>query len=96
MSQPSIAIRRATAADRPALERLAALDSAHVPAGDVLIGEAAGEPAAAMSVTDGAVVADPFRPTAELVAVLRLRAAMLRGAVPARRRLGVRRPALAA
>jgi len=91
-----IAIRRATAADRPVLERLAALDSAHVPAGDVLIGDTAGEPVAAVAIADGRVVADPFRPTADLVAVLVLRAAMVRGAIPTRRRLGVRRPAFAA
>ena len=78
------------------LERLAALDSARVPAGEVLIGETAGAPAAAVAITDGTVVADPFLPTADLVAVLRLRAATLRGTAAARRRLGVRRPAFAA
>ena len=67
-----------------------------VPAGDVLIGETAGEPVAAVAIADGTVVADPFRPTADLVAVVAARAAMLRGAVPARRRRGVRRPAFAA
>jgi hypothetical protein len=92
----AITIRRATAADRPVLERLAALDSARVPAGDVLIGETAGEPVAAVAIADGTVVADPFRPTADLVAVVAARAAMLRGAVPARPRRGVRRPAFAA
>jgi hypothetical protein len=92
----AITIRRATAADRPLLERLAALDSAFVPAGEVLIGETAGAPAAAVTIADGAAVADPFLPTADLVAVLRLRAATLRGSAGARRRLGVRRPAFAA
>jgi len=87
MTSP-IAIRRATAADAPVLERLAALDSAAVPAGDVLIADAGGEPQAAVGIASGAVVADPFRPTADLVAVLRLRAATLRGSgVPRRRRL---------
>ena len=80
----------------PVLERLAALDSTRVPAGDVLIGETAGEPVAAVAIADGTVVADPFRPTADLVAVVAARAATLRGAVPARRRRGVRRPAFAA
>ena len=96
MSQLAITIRRATAADRPALERLAALDSAPVPAGELLIGETAGTPAVAVAITDGTAVADPFLPTADLVAVLRLRAATLRGSAGARRRLGVRRPAFAA
>ena len=95
MTAPLV-LRPATSVDTADLERLAALDSAHVPAGDVLIGETAGEPVAAVAIADGRVVADPFRPTADLVAVLVLRAAMVRGAIPARRRLGVRRPAFAA
>ena len=62
----------------------------------MLIAELADEPRAAIEIDTGAVIADPFRPTGDLVAVVAARAAMLRGAVPARRRRGVRRPAFAA
>ena len=95
MTSP-IAIRRATAADAPALERLAALDSARAPQGDVLLAEVGGEPRAAVAIATGAAVADPFRPTADIVALLRLRAATLRGAAPTRRRTFLRPAALRA
>jgi hypothetical protein len=86
----SISIRRATAADRPLLERLAALDSAPVPSGDVLIAEVGDEPRAALEIATGSAVADPFRHTAHLVELLAVRAARLRdGRVP-RRRLRLR------
>src|SRR4051812_21364791 len=68
---PAVAIRRATASDGAALERLAALDSARPLAGDVLIAEVRDEPHAAIEVETGRAVADPFRPTADLVAQLR-------------------------
>jgi hypothetical protein len=86
-----IAIRRASDADRAVLERLAALDSAPMPAGDVLIAEVGDEPQAAIDVATGATVADPFRPTANVVELLALRAAGLRDASTPRRRLGLRR-----
>src|SRR5215207_5612901 len=88
ITQP-VSIRRATPADRPAIQRLAGLDSAPVPAGDVLIASVGGEDRAAIELATGAVVADPFRPTADLVALLTVRVGSLRG--PAVRR---RRPAL--
>ena len=72
---PTISIRPAVAADGPALTRLAALDSAPVPFGSVLLAEVDGQPRAALAVRDGAVVADPFAPTAELVELLRVHAA---------------------
>jgi len=74
-----VTIRRATAADRATLERLAALDSARAPVGDVLIAEVGDEALGAIEVASGATIADPFRPTAELVELLSLRAARLRG-----------------
>jgi len=85
-----LAIRPATANDGPALERLAALDSSAVLVGPALLGLVDGRPLAAVSLATGAVVADPFSPTAELVALLRQRAARLQAAcAPAReRRLG--------
>ena len=84
-----VTIRRATEADRATLERLAALDSARTPLGDVLIAEVGDEALGAIEVASGATIADPFRPTAELVELLSLRAARLRGA-PDRRGLRLR------
>ena len=69
-----ISIRTATSEDSSALNRLAALDSAPVPAGPVLIAEVNGRPEAALGVTDHSVVADPFEPTAQLVDLLRVHA----------------------
>ena len=83
----SIAVRRATDSDRDVLERLAALDDAPVPSGDVLIASVDDEPQAAIAVASGVSVADPFRPTADLVELLELRAARLRGRSDERRGL---------
>jgi hypothetical protein len=63
--------------DAPALARLAALDSQRPLVGPVLLAEIDGEPWAAIALETGRVVADPFRPTAALVALLRSRAAQL-------------------
>ena len=76
---PSVLIRAARGSDGPALARLAALDSAPLPAGDLLVAEADGELVAARSLESGAVIADPFRPTADVVALLALRARGLAG-----------------
>jgi hypothetical protein len=90
---PSVLIRAARGSDGPALARLAALDSARVPAGDLLVAEADGVLVAARSVHTGAAVADPFRPTSDVLALLALRAGALAAPARARRlagRLGVR------
>jgi hypothetical protein len=79
---PAVAIRNATADDTTAVARLAALDSSLTPTGPLLLGTIDGVAAAAVSLTTGAVVADPFQKTAPLVALLRLRADHLHG--PAR------------
>jgi hypothetical protein len=55
-------------------ERLAELDSQRPLTGPALVGEIEGRPAAAISLDDGRVVADPFQHTAQLVAQLRMRA----------------------
>ncbi len=75
----NITIRRATAADEPAVRRLAVLDSAFPPTGDVLLAEMGAELWAAVSVDNGHAVADPFRHSADLVELLRLRASRTRG-----------------
>jgi hypothetical protein len=73
MSETSYTVRSAHQADAFALQRLAQLDSAEVPAAPLLIGELDGRLVAALSLSDGTVIADPFVPTVELVALLRLR-----------------------
>ena len=66
-----LSVRRATAADRPALERLAGRDSASVPSGCLLVAYEGGELRAALALESGEVLADPFAPTAHVVATLR-------------------------
>jgi hypothetical protein len=70
----NLTIRRATATDELAVRRLAALDSAFPPTGEVLLAEMDGELWAALSTDTGAAVADPFRPSHDLVELLRFRA----------------------
>src|SRR4051812_14659487 len=94
MTASSLTIRPARpVADDWALARLAALDSARPLTGDVLLAEADGRPVAAVSVADGRAVADPFQPSADTVAVLRIRAGQL-GAGTAARRMALRRHGL--
>ena len=62
------------AADEFAVRRLAVLDSAFPPTGEVLLAEMGDELWAALSVDTGTAIADPFRPSADLVDLLRFRA----------------------
>ncbi len=79
-----LVIRRATGADAAALARLAALDSARPLHGEALVAFVHGEPWAAISLDDGRVVADPFRPSSTAAELVRLRAEHLRaGTAPA-------------
>lgn len=73
-------IRTASDSDGHGLRRLAELDSQRPLGGHILIGEIGGRPAAALSLNDGRVVADPFQHTAQLTQSLRLRAAALQAA----------------
>jgi hypothetical protein len=74
-SATTYAIRPATPADDVALRRLAGLDSqSRLAAGPVLVGEFDGAPQAAISLVDGRTIANPFAPTAGLLAHLRIRA----------------------
>ena len=77
---PTVLIRAARGSDGSDLDRLAALDSAHVPVGDLLVAETDGRVIAALDPDSGAVIADPFRPTADVVELLELRAQRLNGA----------------
>jgi hypothetical protein len=73
-------MRRGTPADAPQIAVLARLEDRRLPAGPFLVAELSGTVAAAISLSSGTVVADPFRPTSDAVAMLRLRAAQIRGA----------------
>jgi hypothetical protein len=84
-----ITIRPGYADDHTALARLAALDSASFPAGPLLVAELDGELSAALSLHDGTSIADPFRPTAAIVALLRAHAAAARPAPRRRPRRGL-------
>ena len=88
-------IRQATIDDEPALQRLSALDSQRPLSGRTLIGEIDGAPAAAVSIADGRVIADPFQATAHLIPVLIMRRRALqafaeRPGLPARVKAGMR------
>jgi hypothetical protein len=72
-----VVIRMATAGDRNSLERLAQLDSTDPPTGGTLIAELRERAVAALSLNDGTAIADPFVPTSDIVALLRLRATQL-------------------
>ena len=74
-----LTIRLAAPADAAAVERLAQLDSSERPAGELLLAEVAGEAMAAIALRSGAVVANPFKHTAELVSMLSMRRAQLAG-----------------
>jgi hypothetical protein len=82
-----VTIRRAFPDDEAAVARLATLDGASAPGGELLVADVAGELWAALPVDGGRAVADPFRPTAELVALLQTRAAQLRAGAPRERAL---------
>jgi hypothetical protein len=79
-SAPTVLIRAARGSDGAALGRLAELDSARVPAGELIVAETDGTLVAAHSPDARATIADPFRPTADVVRLLEVRGAMLRAA----------------
>jgi hypothetical protein len=71
-----ITIRLSTPDDHLGLTRLAALDSADAPPpGQILLAEVDGELRAALSLTDGSAIADPFHPTLHIIELLRTHAA---------------------
>jgi hypothetical protein len=75
----SITIRPAFPDDAEALRRLAQRDGQAVPGGEMLIAAVGDQVRAAISLESGAVIADPFHRTAELVDMLRLDGSRLRG-----------------
>jgi hypothetical protein len=91
----TISIRPARRDDQRELHDLAAIDSALPLSGDVLVATVDETAVAAISLDDGRVVADPFRRTADVVGMLRLRAQRINprrathGHAPLRARLGL-------
>jgi hypothetical protein len=73
-----VVIRLAGHADQRSIERLAQLDSTVRPRGQLLIGELQGRAVAAVSLSNGSVIADPFVPASGIVELLALRARQLR------------------
>jgi hypothetical protein len=86
-------LRYAHAGDREAIVRLAQLDSQSEPSGSLLVAESEGRIVAAMPLEGGDAIANPFVRTAELVEILRLRAAHLSDESNGRRG-GLRRRAI--
>jgi hypothetical protein len=97
-TQPTeILIRRAYDEDAVDLARLAVLDSAAAaPQAPLLVAELDGVLSVALSLVDGAVIADPFKPTADVLALLRMRAASGAQNHDRRRRLALPRISLPA
>jgi hypothetical protein len=92
-SYDRVTIRCAGSADVRALERLAALEHRPLPTEEsALVAEVDGEVRAARWLDSGRVLSDPFRPTAELVSLLEVRADHL-GYRPRLRRFGLVRRA---
>jgi hypothetical protein len=83
-----LTVRAATQRDREAVRLLAALEGLPMPQGVVLVAEVHDDVVAALPLDGGRALADPFRPTKHLVALLELRAKQLRtdGPRPRRRR----------
>ena len=84
MSYEAITLRAAHAGDAASLADLAAMEEAAPLAGEQLVAEIDGIVIAAVSMRDGRALADPFRPTAAVVAMLGQRRRQL---------IDVRRPA---
>jgi hypothetical protein len=74
-----ILISHSRVGDQAALERLAALDSRTLPEGPFLVAEIDGELVAALPIdADAEPVSDPFRPTANICALLELQTSHVR------------------
>jgi hypothetical protein len=82
-----LTIRKSQPADETALRRLAELDSCpDVTPGPYLIAEFERTLIAALPLRGGDAIADPFRPTADIVQLLEVRARQLRATPTPRRR----------
>ena len=93
-SESGVEMRLAQLTEGDVLRRLAELDSSPELTGQVVIALIDGEAVAGLSLVDHRVVANPFVPTRDAIALLRLRAQQLAGGPTRRRgrtRLGLRR-----
>ena len=90
-----IALRVAQPEDDYDVSRLAQLDDAPQPIGPVMLAVVDGEAVAALSLSDGRVVANPFVATEKAVTLLRVRATQLSGERHHRWRPRILRPRLA-
>ncbi len=90
-AEDAVVLRPAITSDADALRRLAELDSAVPLRGAIIVAERHGEISAALELSSGRSVADPFAPTTELLTLLETRATLLRGPARSRRRLRLRR-----
>jgi hypothetical protein len=97
--QKSVTLRFGSLSDQGPLAALAELDSTAPLEQPVLLAEVDGQLRAALALTGGVVVADPFYPTADLIDLLRARARQLEATTRSRHsrrlRLWFRRRALA-
>ena len=75
-----LVIRSASRRDQRRIRRLAELDSAPEPTGALLVAEREGTLVAALPLSGGNAIADPFEWTADAVGLLELRRAQLRPA----------------
>jgi hypothetical protein len=73
-----LTVRAATQRDGESVRLLAALEGVEMPAGAVLVAQVGDDVMAALPLDGGRALADPFRPTKHLVALLELRARQLR------------------
>lgn len=72
-----VTVRWAEPRDMAAIRRVAERDSRETPSGRLLVAEVGGTIEAAMPMDGSETVADPFRPTQDLVDLLELRAAQI-------------------
>lgn len=75
--KPTLVLRVARDDEAAVVRQLAQLDDAPTPSGEILLAVLDDEPVAALSLSDGRVVANPFVRTADLVALLRIRATQI-------------------
>src|SRR6266480_2965576 len=66
-----LVIRTPLASERRSIEQLALLDDRRLPDGDLLVAEVDGELWAAVVIDSGDGVADPFRPSGDVLEALR-------------------------
>lgn len=75
--EETVIIRPSRESDAASVARLAALDGKPVPVGRLLLAEVDGIAVAALGIDSDERVADPFKPTAALLALMEARASRL-------------------